>query len=147
MLPLIHFTVTNCQDQGTHPETGERYWTADVRAERPGVLERTFLRVVFAEDRGKMVFVLGMENEHGVSANLPPERQNHQRDFVTFLHNQTAFDRHPMSELFTGSEYRVEAKVMVAYLSARGLTHAFGFGYFDRNGEYQLLRIERAEGL
>ncbi|MGT2471664.1 hypothetical protein [Paraburkholderia terrae] len=147
MQPPIHFTVTNCQDRGEHPETHERYWTADVRAVRPGVLDRKFSDVVFAENSGEMVFALGMEQADGISANLRADLQDGQKEFVVFLHEQTALDMHPMSALFNGSEYSAERKAMLAYLSVRGLKHSFGFGYFDRNGEYQLLRIERAEEL
>jgi hypothetical protein len=143
--PPIHFTVTNCQDRGQHPEINERYWTADVRATRPGVLDRTFSDVVFQENSGEMVFVLGMEKADGISANLRPDLQDPQREFVSFVHDQSALDRHPLSPIFSGWEYSAEQKVMRAYLAARGLEHAFGFGYFDQNGEYQLLRIEYVE--
>ncbi|MDR6503553.1 hypothetical protein J2785_006746 [Burkholderia ambifaria] len=145
MQPPIHFAVTNCQDRGVHPETNERYWTADVRAVRPGVLDRTFSDVVFRENSGEMAFALGMEEADGVSANLRSVLQEPQREFVTFVHDQSALDRHPLSPIFSGWEYSAERKMMLAYLSACGLSYAFGFGYFDRSGQYQLLRIEYPE--
>ena len=142
MLPPLHFFAANCRDRGVHPDTGERYWSADVRATREGALDRTFSGVVFSEESGEMVFALGMEQEDGISANLRADLQEPQREFIAFVHEQSALDRHPLSPLFRGFEYSAERKMMLAYLAARGLKHACGFGYFDQSGDYQLLRLD-----
>jgi hypothetical protein len=145
MLPPLSFTVSSCQDHGVRPETGERYWRADVRARRAGVLDRIFPGVVFAEACGEMVFALGMEQSDGVSEGLRAELQADQRAFVMFVHEQTALERQAASALFSGADYRAERRLMLAYMDARGLGHAFGVGYVDAAGGYRLLRLEPPE--
>lgn len=144
-LPPILFAATSCRSLGTRDNCKEEYWSADIKAVRHGLFEKIFTDVLFVETPGEMVFLAGSESADGIDRFIAEERAKKQAEFIAFLRDQN--DRNYPSgaeglrDLFEGSRYATIARATVAYLAARSLTHPFGVGYLDVDGEYKTIGI------
>lgn len=144
----LAFAVANCRFQGSHPRGRGDYWTADIKAVRRGEFCKVFNNVLFVETPGEMAALSGMENRDGIDRFIKPEFARRQAEFIQFLRDENDRDRQAMGmlwQLFDGHEYATVGHATAAYLAARSLTHPFGVGFVNAEGEYELLGIEPCE--
>lgn len=148
LVPPIRFVATKCQMIGKYPNGIEEYWSADIKAVRHKTLTRIFTDVLFIEKPGEMVFLAGIESPDGVDRHIRLDAATKQAEFIRFLREENDRDNAALgmlSAIFAGHEYATVGKATAAYLVARKLTHAFGVGFLDGKGEYQLVKIEPSE--
>ncbi|WP_047228090.1 hypothetical protein [Pseudomonas brassicacearum] len=142
--PPIAFAAKNCQLIATVPNGVEEYWSADIKAVRHGVLNKVFTDVLFIEKPGELAFLAGIESQDGVDRHIRPDAALKQAEFISFLRSEN--DRNSaalgiLARVFQGHDYAVVGKATAAYMAARSLSHAFGVGYVDQNGDYQTIQI------
>lgn len=140
----IAFAAANCYRVATAPNGTEEYWSADIKAVRPGVFSEIFHGVLFVEKPGEMVFLAGIESPDGVDRHIRSDAAMKQSAFINFLRAENERENATLGVLalvFQGHEYATVGKATAAYLAAKGLAHPFGVGFMDSDGEYQLLQI------
>ncbi len=143
--PPIAFAATNCRFVAKVPNGVEEYWSADIKAVRRGVLHEVFTEVLFVEKPGELVFLAGIESPDGVDRHIRPDVAETQAGFIRFLRDENERDSAALGILagvFQGREYATVGKATAAYLAARSLSHPFGVGFMDADGEYQRMQIE-----
>lgn len=146
--PPIAFAATNCQLVGKHPNGVQEYWTADIKAARYDTFVRIFADVLFIETPCELVYLMGVESPGGVDRLRLSDSTIQQAVFIQFLLEENDRDAAvlgSLSSMFVGSEYATIGKATAAYLAARSLTHAFGVGFMNADGKYQLIKIEPGE--
>lgn len=144
IVPPIAFAAANCQFVAKVPNGIEEYWSADIKAVRRGVLNEVFAGVLFVEKPGELVFLAGIESPDGIDRHIRPEVATKQAEFIRFLRDENERDSAVLgilAGLFQGREYATVGKATAAYLAARSLSHPFGVGFMDNDGEYQTIQI------
>lgn len=144
----IAFAATNCQRISKNPNGIEEYWSADIKVVRHKTFNRIFTGVLFFEKPGEIVYLAGIEHPDGVDRHIHSDAAIKQAEFIAFLREENDRDNAILgmfSAMFQGHEYATVGQASAAYLAAKSLTHPFGVGFMDSDGEYQLLQIEPGE--
>lgn len=142
--PPIVFAATNCRLWYKHPNGIEEFWLADIKAVRSGLFSRVFSDVIFVETPGRIAWLLGIVTPNDVHQLRNDPETEEQAEFIEFLQTENARDTATLGrlvEFFRSRDYATVGKATAAYMAARALTHAFGVGFVDRQGQYQLLEI------
>ncbi|MBS1190043.1 MAG: hypothetical protein H6R10_1835 [Rhodocyclaceae bacterium] len=145
--PPIAFAAAHCQRVGKTPGKAE-YWSADIKAVRHNLFCKVFTDILFVEMPGELVFLAGIDAPDGLDRRINPELAQKQAEFIQFLRAENERDDATlcgMGAAFQGFEYATVGKATAAYLAARSLTHPFGVGFMDDQGQYQLLQVEPGE--
>ncbi len=129
------------------PKGPDQLWQADVELCFINSQCEVFKNILFVESSGT-TFIYGIEFEDGYPVGFQPKLARKQQAFIKLLRAEN--NRHNDSLglfafLFSGHEYRHQARVTAAYISARGVLMNMGLGYFNRAGEYELVSIGSAE--
>lgn len=144
----IAFAATNCQRIAKSPNGIKEYWSADIKAVRHGIFNEIFPGILFIEKPGELVFLAGIESRDGIDRHIRSDVAMKQVEFIGFLREENERDNAALgilSVVFQGHEYATVWKATAAYLAARSLSHSFGVGFMDSDGEYQLLQIVPGE--
>ena len=139
--------VKNPRFLSNFPVGLDQLWQADVKLCRHKTQCEVFEGVLFVESSGT-AFIYGIEFEDGYPAGFQPELARKQQAFIAFLRTENSRDNDALglaAFLFSGHEYRHQARATAGYIAARGLPMSMGVGYFNRAGGYERETIDTAD--